>query len=333
MSSRVIVEKFESECLRENPLKDPYQRELPVYLPEGYGASKQRYPVVYLLAGFTGWGARMLNREAFAESMDQRLDRLIASGKLSPAIVVFPDCFTRYGGSQYLNSSATGLYETHLIEEVVPFIDKRYRTKASAKQRAVAGKSSGGYGAVVLGMRHPQVFGVLACHSGDMGFEYCYQPDFPGAMVELDRYGGVAGFLKQFFNKPKRSAQEFAALNVLAMAACYSPDPRVQPHGFDFPFDARSAALKPKVWARWLGWDPVRMVDHHRDALKQLTLYVDCGVYDEYRLYAGARMFSEKLKHLGIAHTYEEFKDDHRSIQYRFDRSLSWMAKVFQSGA
>ena len=102
---------------------------------------------------------------------------LIAGGHVQPMILVMPDCFTRYGGSQYLNSRATGYYEDHLIQELVPHVEQNYRTKG-AEYRAVAGKSSGGYGALVLSMRHPDVFTALACHSGDINFDYAYKPDF-----------------------------------------------------------------------------------------------------------------------------------------------------------
>ena len=108
------------------------------------------------------------------------------------AIVVMPDCFTRYGGSQYLNSSATGRYEDHLVRELVPSGRPHVRTMADPGARAVVGKSSGGYGALVLAMRHPDVFGLVASHSGDCYFEYCYLPDFPKCLDVLARHGGSA---------------------------------------------------------------------------------------------------------------------------------------------
>jgi enterochelin esterase family protein len=176
--SKILIKTITSDFLRDNPLGDPDRRQIPVYLPPGYDDSSTTYPVVYLLAGFTGRGAFMLNDSAFEETIQERMDRLIASGEVQPMILVLPDCFTRYGGSQYLNSSATGRYEDHLIKELIPFIDRHYRTRPEAGYRAIAGKSSGGYGAVVQAMRHPDIFGALACHSGDIYFDFCYKPDF-----------------------------------------------------------------------------------------------------------------------------------------------------------
>ena len=120
ISSQIIFETITSDALRANPLGDPYQRRVPVYLPPGYNQNKAHYPVVYLLSGFTGRGAMMLNDSPFNETIQERMDRLIAAGQVQPMILVLPDCITRYGGSQYLNSSATGRYEDHLIDELVP---------------------------------------------------------------------------------------------------------------------------------------------------------------------------------------------------------------------
>jgi len=328
--SRVVIETFESGRLKGNPLNDPFVRKVPVYLPAGYDDGEKPYPVIYLITGFTGWGMRLLNLDAFDENIPHRLNRLISTKKMKPAIVVMPDCMTRYGGSQYLDSAATGNYETHLIAELAPYIDQRYRTLTAPSQRAVVGKSSGGYGALVLGMRHPDVFGVVACHSGDMGFEYCYLPDFPVAMVALEKHNGnIQAFVNAFYEKHKIDHADFSTLNVLAMSACYSPNPEVKPHLFDLPFDQKTGALRESVWERWLQWDPLRMADAHEDALRRLKVFVDCGAKDEFRLYAGARMLSAKLTAKNIAHTYEEFDDGHMGISYRYDRSLPWISQTF----
>jgi enterochelin esterase family protein len=329
---RVVIEKFESDCLKNNPLNDPHIRDVPVYLPHGYDDSDQAYPVIYIITGFTGWGMKMLNLDAFDENISQRLDRLINSGEMKPAIVVMPDCMTWYGGSQYVDSSATGNYETHLMQELIPFIDEKYRTKPNADQRAIMGKSSGGYGALILGMRHPEVFGVAVSHSGDLAFEYCCMPEFPVTMITLEKYGGVHEFIKAFYKKNKKSHSDFATFITVAMGACYSPNPDTKPHLFDLPFDLKTAALRKDVWQRWLAWDPLRMMDSHEDALRKLKIFVDCGTKDEFKLYAGARMFSAKLKDKGIDHIHEEFEDGHMSISYRFDRSLPWITEMFETG-
>ena len=219
----VVHVDFSSRVLRRNPLGDPSVRRLPVYLPPGYASSSRRYPVLFALSGFTGTGRSWLNTSPWGESLDARLDRLHATGVLAPTIVVMPDCCTRWGGSQYLDSRSTGRYEEHLIHELVPWVEKHCRTLPGRAHRGVFGKSSGGFGALRLGMRHPDVFGAVACHSGDMGFEYCYFPDFPKFLRQVERCGGIAGFVRAFEASPRKSHELFDAMNILGMAACYSP--------------------------------------------------------------------------------------------------------------
>jgi len=275
-----------------------------------------------MLTGFTCFGELMNQRQAWSESLPERLDRLIGTKKMGEAIVVMPDCFTRLGGSQYLNSSATGRYEDHVVRELVPYVDARYRTN---RRRAVLGKSSGGYGAMVLGMRHPDVFQALACHSGDMYFEYCYQADFPKAVDLLRQHGGVAKFLKAWEKMPKgMSGNLHAAVNTIAMAACYSPRGK----SFDLPFDLATGAIKPAVWKQWKSLDPIELLDRHARDLKKLRgVFIDCGSRDQFALHHGARIFAAKARRLGLRVHHEEFDDDHSSISYRYDRSFSVLSK------
>ncbi|HVE41711.1 MAG TPA: alpha/beta hydrolase-fold protein [Planctomycetota bacterium] len=311
----VEILEFESRVLRGNPLGDPSLRRTPVYLPPSY--PKGRYPVYFMLTGFTGFGELMIQRQAWSESLPERLDRLIHTKKMGEAIVVMPDCFTRLGGSQYLNSSATGRYEDHVVRELVPYIDARYRTN---RRRAVLGKSSGGYGAMVLGMRHPDVFQALACHSGDMYFEYCYQSDFPKAIDQIRKHGGAAKFVKAWEKLPKRMAGHLhAAVNTIAMSACYSPRGK----SFDLPFDLATGEIEPAVWRRWKSLDPIELLDTHARDLKKLRgVFIDCGSRDQFALHHGARIFAAKARRLGLRVQHEEFDDDHSSISYRYDRSF-----------
>ncbi len=318
----VIIETIESAVLRGNALGDPPARRVPIYLPPGYEDGATRYPVVFLLTGFTGRGTMLLNDAAWDENIAQRMDRLIASGAVRPLILVMPDCFTRVGGSQYINSSATGRYEDHVVQELVAFVDKKYRTLADRDQRAVMGKSSGGYGAVLLAMRHPDVFGLMACHSGDMYFEFCYKSDFIGYLRAQKKYGGLEKFWNTCRDIHPKDRDFNAMLNTIAMAACYSPNPRA-PFGFELPFDEETGELREDVWARWLEWDPVYLVDKHADALRSLRLlYLDCGLRDEFNLQFGARIFCKRLKAHGITYVHEEFDDGHLNIPYRYDGSF-----------
>ena len=208
-TTQVIIEQFTSRVLADNPLGDPATRQLPIILPPDYESSDKRYPVIYGLTGFTGSGLSMLNFAAWQPNLPQRIDRLMADGKLPPAIYVLPDCFTRYGGSQYLNSTAIGRYEDYVIDEIVPHIDRTYRTIAGPEGRGVFGKSSGGYGAIMLGLQHPDVFGAVACHSGDMAFDLCYRPDFPKFVNAIQQAGGVEKWWIEFERKVKKEGRDY----------------------------------------------------------------------------------------------------------------------------
>lgn len=320
-ASQIILENFYSPALENNPLEDPLTRPVPVYLPPGFDVNRS-YPTIYLLAAFAARGLKLLNDDLWQENIQQRLDRLVLSGEIQPMIVVLPDASTRYGGSQYLNSSATGNYEDHILE-LVQYIDQKYPTRRDSTARAVMGHSSGGYGALRLGMRHPEVFGLVAAHAPDIYFEMVYQKDLPHFLQFFDRAG--ADGLQQMLAEPGRALERgtsFYALAFAAMAACYSPNSQ-SPWGFDLPFDTFTGELIPEIWARWQQNDPIHMAARYTDSLRSLSLlFFDCGIYDEENLLYGARILAKQLTEKGIPHFFEEFEGGHRNTQFRYDVSL-----------
>ena len=329
----VVIERIESAALEGNAAGDPHVRRVPVVLPPSYADASRRFPVVYLLSGYTGRGLTMLNDVAWGEPIDQRLERLIASGACEEMILVLPDCFTRFGGSQYLDSSATGRYAHHLVSELVPWIDARYRTLATREHRGVAGKSSGGYGALIHGMRHPDVFGAVASHSGDVYFEYCYRKDVPMTAAAILAAGGLRKWMEAFEAKRQKRREDLDVLNIVAMAASYSPDPAAE-LGIALPFDPATGEFRDAVWARWLEQDPYPLASRHADALRSLKLlFIDCGHRDEFYLHLGARMLSRRLRSLGVPHEHEEFDDGHMNVQYRWDVSLPKLGRALARSA
>ncbi len=331
--SRVEQPLFRSEVLADNPLGDPATRPVPVYLPPGYDDDPaRRYPVIVMLTGYGGTGPLLLNLRAWDESLPQQLDRLIGSGAMPPAIVVMPDCWTRYGGSQYLNSSALGRYEDYLVHEIVPFVDAQYRTLPDRAHRGVVGKSSGGYGALVQAMHHPEVFGAAACHSGDMYFEFCYMGDIAKLHANLASYGGWEKLRDDLLTIRPKDTRFYQTMGTLCYGMAYAPDPDAA-DGFALPIDPDTGALDEAVWERWLAHDPVRKLDSAecRAALDSLKLlFIDAGARDEFNLQVGARVFTRKLAASRIAHEYEEFPDGHFNIHYRYDVSLPKLSAALQ---
>ncbi|MEO8649778.1 MAG: alpha/beta hydrolase-fold protein [Acidobacteriota bacterium] len=318
----IKILKHNSSLLRNNPLGDPHVRDLYLYLPPGYSDTDVRYPVVYCLTGFTGRGKMLLNDNAFSPNMAERMDRLIAAGRVTPMIVVMPDCFTKYGGSQYPNSTATGNYEDYITREMVPFVDENFRTIGTRDGRAVMGKSSGGYGALIMGMRHSDCFSMVCATAGDAYFDLCYTGDITKAFRLIN--GDPKGFIERFWTSEKKGRDDHYALNIIAMSACYSPNGA----GYDLLFDIATGEIIDEVWLRWLANDPVRLVKDSVEELRSLKLlFIDAGTRDEFSLDIGARVLSKRLTAHGIAHIHEEFDDGHMGISYRYDRSLELISE------
>ena len=326
-SGRLEVLAIDSAALATNPLGDPARRAVPVWLPPSYDREPaRRYPVVYWLAGFTGTGATLFQGTPWQPSLAARLSRLMTTGQMGEVIVVAPDCFTRFGGSQYLDSSASGLYETHLCRELIPAVDARFRTRADREARGIGGKSSGGFGALVLAMRHPELFAAVASHAGDAYFELSMTPDIPKAFRVLRKHGGIDGFLRHFDGAAAKRSEDIATIMMLAVSAAYAPEPTA-PHGFALPFDLETGELVDAVWKRFKAWDPVELIAAHVEALRAMRLvYLDAGTRDEYALDLGARVMAARMRAHGIAVEHHEFDDGHMNTAYRYEVSLPKMA-------
>ncbi|HEU4383432.1 MAG TPA: alpha/beta hydrolase-fold protein [Anaeromyxobacteraceae bacterium] len=324
MRGRLETVEIDAPSLLGNPLGDPPRRPLLVYLPPGYDGGTGRYPAAYFLHGFTGSGEGWRNVQAFAPTVPERLDALVADGSVPPALGVFPDGWTSLGGTQWIDAPAVGDYQTYLCREVVDLVDGRYRTVRGPGARALLGKSSGGYGALAMGRDRPDVFGHLASHAGDAGFEYCYLPDFPRAAASLlgtDPAAWLADARRRAA-ETKLRPEDHPTLNAIAMAAHYSPRPG-QPLGLELPFEPRTARLRPEVWARWLEHDPARFVPANLAAFRRLaTVFLDCGTRDEFHLRWGTRMVAESLEAGGVEVIHQEFEDGHRDVNYRYRASL-----------
>jgi S-formylglutathione hydrolase FrmB len=329
-AGRFQLLEIDSEVLRGNPLGDPSTRPLWVYTPPGYDAEPdRRYPAVYAIQGFTGQVDMWWNREAFRRNYPESIDELFSPGEAPPAIVVLVDCWTSLGGSQFLNSPGTGRYLDHLCDEVVPFVDGRFRTDPRRERRGIQGKSSGGYGAMVVPMLRPDVFSAIASHAGDALFEACYVKAFAEVVRSLrDEYdGSYDNFWKDFRSRVAMTkSSDGELLEMYGYAAAYSaePDGTVR-----LPFDVETGRLIDDVWARWLEKDPVRMVPGHAAELRSMrAIWLDAGRKDEWFLDNGAVAVSKELERIGVEHTLELFDAGHMSIGYRYPRSLSFLVRA-----
>jgi len=322
LAGRLDEHVFESRALEGNPLGDPHVRPLWVYVPPEVESTT--LPSIYLIQGMTGQLDMWWNRSAFRPTVVELVDRLFADEGCPPALVVFVDAWTSYGGSRFLDSPGTGDYHTYICDEIVPFVDAQYRTVADAAHRGISGKSSGGYGAMVTPMLRPDLFGGFATHAGDALFENCYLPEFRDTVRALrDHYdSSFEKYWEDFRSRPAFSKRhDYAVVNTYAMAECYSPG--------ELPFDIETGRLVPDVWERWLAWDPVRMVDRYADALRsQRAIYIDAGKSDEYFLDLGAEAFRAALERIGVTDVFFELFDaGHGAIEYRYPLALRYLAE------
>jgi len=332
---RIDEHEIDSEVLKDNHLGDPHVRPLWVYTPPGYDAEPdRRYACVYVIQGLTGQLDMWRNREPFRPNFPEEVDELFASGGAPPTLVAFVDCWTSLGGSQFVNSPGTGRYQDFLCDEVVPFVDEGYRTVSNRDHRGIQGKSSGGYGAMVVPMMRADVFGALASHAGDALFGACYLPEFRETVRTLREHydGSYDRFWEDFRSRPAFTKKtDDTLLNDWCMAACYSAD---EDGTVRLPFDPATGILIDEVWQRWLELDPVRMVPKHADELRSMrAIWLDGGTKDEWYLDNGAVAVSKQLEPIGVEHTLELFDAGHMSIGYRYPRSLAFLAEALAPAA
>lgn len=299
------------------------------YLPKEAVAG-QKLPTIYLLASWMGAGRSMFQWEALREDLPTRLNRLISTKSIPPCVVVCPDLYTDFGGSQYINSSWLGNHGDHIINELIPYVEQHFPVLTGARHRAAIGRSSGGFGALRFAMDYDDAFGAVACHAGDMGFEWVYRRSLIEVCTALAKFQDPIIWINEIRKQKKMSGFETHIMMLLGMCAFYSPNP-ASSQGFDLPISLRNGELQEPVWRSWLSHDPVEMVERPevQDRLGKLKhLFIDCGNRDQYFLQFGSRQLIAKFQKMGIAHNYSEFDDNHSGTAYRYDVSLPKLLNV-----
>jgi enterochelin esterase family protein len=323
LRGRLETHVVESAALRGNPLGDPDARELLVYLPPSYDRSRGRYPLVEILAPYAATNRSIVNWRLWEPSTFELYEGLLERGEAREAILIAPDACNRWGGSQFLDSAATGRYQAHVADEVLAFVDARFRTIPDRAARAVVGRSSGGFGALRLAIDRPELFAAVGSHAGDGLFEVSLRPSFTACAIAIDRDGGLERFVQRIDREGPKGAADFDAIMMVAMAAAYAPEPGAPLPHCALPFDPRTALPVPEVWDRFLRHDPVVMLERDPTAAKGLALaYLDAGDRDEHGLHFAARRMAEQLRARGAPVVHEEFPGGHRGTHARYATSL-----------
>jgi pimeloyl-ACP methyl ester carboxylesterase len=286
--------------------------------------------MVVFLAGFAGAATSEAQPTGFLrESLLGTFDAMIRARAIPPMSLLLPNCLTSLGGSQYVNSAATGRYADYLLDELVPWAIERTR----ASSVGVMGQSSGGFGALHLAMERPGVFDAVGVSAGDMAFDLTFQPEFPKAVRAFRSLGGPEELLRKLAADPSIAGSPThpvsAALLLLAMGACYSPVG--SDGGFEMPFDLETAELVPRVWERWLRFDPIERlsVPEDRAALARLrSLHLTASRSDEWFLDVAARRFAQKAASHSVPAVHEEFDGGHFDRTPRFEAIFRRFAAV-----
>ena len=274
-------------------------RDVIVFLPPGYAKHKhQRYPVVYALHGFS-IGAEQWTHEIH---VPQTIEGAFALGA-KPMIVVLPDSKTVYGGSMYSRSQTTGDFEEFIAHDLVAYIDAHYRTIPTRESRGLVGHSMGGYGALRIGMKYPDVFGALYVMS-----PCCLsvrRPD-PTAAQEQAFQKAVAGM-----KSPADAANfNFFWKAQLASAAAWSPDPKNPPLYLDL--SVKDGQVQPDILAKWDANSPLAFIDQYIDNLRRYkAIAMDVG--DEDMLRFDTIKVHELLDNYGLANSFAIYHGTHTS--------------------
>lgn len=310
---------IDSDALKRNPLKDPTLRRNPVLIPKNPAGP---LPVVVFLAGLTGNGPDSLSPRFGDLNTVQNIDEAVSAKKAPAALYVFVDAMTAWGGSQFINS-AQGRYEDYLVKELVPAIHQCYDVSESAKDWCVTGGSSGGYGALHLGSKFPETFGVVAALAPDCFFEASLLPEIYKTLNDWNEYGGPKGLFKELQSgRLKRNKNFYSLVNAVGMSLCYADG--------NLPIDGYTGVVNPTVWKRWKACDPLVFLPKRAKNLKKLkALYIDVGNKDQFDLHLGCRQMHQWLKRQKIKHHYNEFNGTHFDLAPRRLEVWSWLKNIW----
>jgi enterochelin esterase-like enzyme len=315
------VERFtlHGKALEGNLSNDSAHRQVSVYLPASYATNKtKRYPVVYFLHGYTDNDAKFYGFAPHWMTLPPLLDTAFASGKLGEMIVVTPNAFTRFHGSMYSSSVATGNWEEFIAKELVAYIDARYRTLAQPASRGLAGHSMGGYGTLRIGQKYPDVFSALYLLSP------CCLNSTPVAAGSIPQNFLRADSIRTIeeFNRA-----DFGTKTVFASAAAWSPNPAAPPFYVDLP--VKNGQLQPQVLEKWAANRPLNVLDQNIYNLKKLKgLAFDAGDRDV-AIAASIRVLDAELAKYGVPHFFEIYEGDHinRVAQRIEEKMLQFFAQ------
>jgi S-formylglutathione hydrolase len=291
--------KVHGKLLEGNLSGDSPDRSVTVYLPPSYHAARnKRYPVLYMLHGYTDNDEKWMGLVKHWINLPTVIDKAVAAKESREMIVVMPDGFTRFQGSMYSNSVTTGDWEDFIASELVAYIDAHYRTVPSAASRGLAGHSMGGYGAMRIGMKHPEVFAAV----------YLLSPCCLAA-PDVQRDSAFMPEAEAVREVSQIDKTEFMPRIMLASAAAWSPNPGNPPLYLDLPW--KDGQWQADIAGKWAGNAPLETIDQYITNLKRLKgLGFDAGDKDQ-PIAGNIGRLDEALTANAVPHLYEVYQGDH----------------------
>ena len=328
-TGKLLELQIQAPSLKGNLLGDPTEQPVYVYLPPGYESSTKRYPTLYLLHGFTSNSGVWINGQYQGMKLQTLMDDSIKNGKVREMIVVAANGSNAYKGSFYTNSAVTGNWEDFIIRDLVNYVDSNYRTIPRSESRGIAGHSMGGYGSVMLGMKHPEIFSAV----------YALSPCCLAMEADMSEANSAWPGVLQLTSREQlsatpRSFAQFYHSAFIALSAALSPNPNRAPFFVDFPFAPKPGICNSPdegqllttspcvqkneaVYAKWRSNLPVYTAEANKENLKQLRgIFLDYGAKEEFEhIRTGVKLLSKTFAELNIPHQFEVYADgDHGNL-------------------
>ena len=315
---RLDVIEFPSRVLKDNPLDDPVVRRLAVFVPDQY-TNHAALPVVYYLPGYDSSSENFIKHADSWRAFTQKL-----ADEVTPVLLVVVDGRNRWGGSQYLNSPAQGNYADYVCDEIVSRVESRYGITTNRLRRIIAGHSSGGFGALRLGMLRPDLFDAVIALSPDSDFPFTHLPLVKMPGVTNASLAQIKSYMAPRITVPFPTDGDLTY--ALGLSAAYAPVGPGQPGKFQWLYDAKGR-FREKVWERWLDNDPLAIVQRNPNAFRaNQSVYLDGAAHDEFGANVGARKIYEVLHNRAAPCAFYEPPGGHMDhLQERLQRGLAWV--------
>jgi len=321
LSHRVQDLAVESSCLQDNPLGDSSRRHNYVLLPKD---DKGPLPVIFHLSGYFSTGFQSFSQKTLELNFVEKIEQLVNNGLAPKAIHVFVEASTYWGGSQFLNSPGCGAYTDFILNEIFPAVATHYNCK---EQACVMGGSSGGYGALHLISQKKSPFQIAFAAAPDSFFEASLLPELHKMAPSFLKFSTSLKQVRKAVEGGELQGKKsfFPLMHGLAMGLCYSPAGSIKKDSIEFPIDLKTGLVDKKIWTHWLQKDPVHFLKKRASCLKNKTIFLEVGAYDNFSLQFGARQVRNVLKDTKVKHEYIEFSGDHFGLS---ERRLGFLQKL-----